>query len=57
MLLLQTAVANSGTDYVGFHLPLLDNEPFFSNENPQQFKGNYIGRLIIASENSNRSKS
>ena len=35
--------------FTGFHRPFLDNEPLFDNENPQKFKDDYVGRLVIAS--------
>jgi hypothetical protein len=35
--------------FTGFHCPFLDNEPLFDNESPQQFKDDYVGRLVIAS--------
>jgi hypothetical protein len=35
--------------FTGFHRPFVDNEPFFDNENPQQFKDDYVDRFVIAS--------
>jgi hypothetical protein len=31
------------------HRCFTDNEPLFDNENPQKFKDDYVGRLVIAS--------
>jgi hypothetical protein len=36
--------------FTEFHRPFLDNEPLFDSENPQQFKDDYMGRVLIASE-------
>jgi len=35
--------------FTGFHRCFTDNEPLFDNENPQKFKDDYVGRLVIAS--------
>jgi hypothetical protein len=35
--------------FTEFHRPFLDNEPLFDNEDPQKFKDDYVGRLVIAS--------
>jgi hypothetical protein len=35
--------------FTGFHRCFTDNEPLFDNENPQTFKDDYVGRLVIAS--------
>jgi hypothetical protein len=34
--------------FTGFHRPFLDNEPLYDNENPQKFKDDYVGRLVIS---------
>ncbi len=35
--------------FTGFHRCIIDNE-WFDNENPQQFKDGYVGRVVISSE-------
>jgi hypothetical protein len=34
--------------FTGMHRPFLDNEELFDIENPQKFKDDYVGRIVIA---------